>query len=149
MGFFSYSIEEEKGKIVDISLNIKKSKRTETALERKCRKEINEYLEGKRKKFSIPFIFEGTEFQKKVWKEMIKIPYGETVSYGVLSKKIGKPKAYRAVANACGANKIPIIIPCHRVVASDGIGGYSSGVMIKKKLLQIEGKKKKGYISEN
>jgi len=69
----------------------------------------------------------------------MKIPYGKTVSYKELAVRIGKPRAYRAVANACGKNRLPIIIPCHRVIASDGVGGYSAGVDIKRRLLEIEG----------
>lgn len=90
---------------------------------------------------TIPIAFlHGTPFQKLVWRAMFEIPYSSTVSYGWLATKIKRPGAVRAVANACGANPIPIIIPCHRVIASDGgIGGYSSGVHIKKKLLKLEG----------
>ena len=82
----------------------------------------------------------GTPFQKKVWNTIAKIPWGETISYAELAKRVGKPSAFRAVANACGANPIPIIIPCHRVIASDGtIGGFSGGLKIKRKLLALEG----------
>lgn len=91
------------------------------------------------KKHKIPLLVEGTEFQKKVWKAIEKIPAGKTVSYKDIAIKIGKPGAYRAVANACGANIIPVLIPCHRVVASEGkIGGYSGGLDIKRKLLAAE-----------
>lgn len=82
----------------------------------------------------------GTDFQKKVWKAMLKIPYGETRSYSWLAKKAGGKNKARAAGAACGANPIPIIIPCHRVIKSDKtIGGYSGGLGFKKKLLQIEG----------
>ena len=81
----------------------------------------------------------GTQFQKKVWKELLKIPPGKTISYKKLAERIGYPKAVRAVANACGANKIAVIIPCHRVLRSNGaIGGYSSGVWRKEILLRKE-----------
>ena len=81
----------------------------------------------------------GTPFQKKVWKALLKIPFGKIVSYKQLAVNIGKPKAFRAVANACGANPIPLFIPCHRVIKSDGtLGGFSSGIKIKKKLLKLE-----------
>jgi methylated-DNA-[protein]-cysteine S-methyltransferase len=84
----------------------------------------------------------GTDFQRRVWKEMLKIPYGETRSYGWLAQKAGGKNKARAVGAACGANPIPIVIPCHRVIKSDKtIGGYSSGLGFKKKLLQIEGVK--------
>ncbi len=82
----------------------------------------------------------GTDFQKRVWNELIKIPPGSTISYKELANRVGKPFAVRAVANACGANKIAVIIPCHRVIRSDGfLGGYSSGLWRKKLLLQREG----------
>ena len=101
--------------------------------------QISEYLEGKRLDFSIPLRIAGTEFRMKVWTEMRKIPYGETITYKELARRIGSPDACRAVANACGANPFPILIPCHRVVASGGkIGGYTGGLDIKLKLLEIE-----------
>ncbi len=100
--------------------------------------EISEYLNGARKVFTVPVSAEGTEFQKAVWEAMYDIPYGSTATYGEVAEYIGRPGAARAVGVACGANPVPIIIPCHRVVASDGIGGYSGGLAIKKKLLEIE-----------
>ncbi|MDE7097097.1 MAG: methylated-DNA--[protein]-cysteine S-methyltransferase [Muribaculaceae bacterium] len=103
--------------------------------------QISEYLAGLRKDFSVPLQLEGTEFRLKVWNEMRKIPYGETITYRELAQRIGSPTAYRAVANACGANPFPILIPCHRVVASGGkTGGYTGGIDIKKALLEIENK---------
>ena len=101
--------------------------------------QIDEYLAGKRMTFDIDIITEGTDFQKNVWDEISKIPYGETASYSEIAKRIGKPNAYRAVGSACNANPIPLIIPCHRVVASNGIGGYGGGLTLKKKLMEIEG----------
>jgi methylated-DNA-[protein]-cysteine S-methyltransferase len=141
MNSFSFYAIEHGGKISEIVLNKKEKTRKENSLERQCRKQIQEYLDGKRKAFSVPIGIEGTDFQKKVWNEMIKIQYGKTISYGELAKRINKPRAYRAVANACGANKLPPIIPCHRVVSSNGLGGYSAGIEIKKKLLEIESTK--------
>ena len=89
----------------------------------------------------------GTDFQKKVWKELLKIPPGKTISYKQLAERIGSPKAVRAVANACGANKIAVIIPCHRVIRSSGdIGGYSSGVWRKDILLKKEKALSKNYL---
>jgi methylated-DNA-[protein]-cysteine S-methyltransferase len=84
----------------------------------------------------------GTAFQKKVWDEIDKIPRGKVITYGQIAKNIGKPKAARAVANACGANPNPIVVPCHRVIRSDGeLGGYSGpgGIKQKRKLLENEG----------
>lgn len=101
--------------------------------------EISEYLSGKRKEFTILFKAEGTEFQKKVWEELQKIPYGETRSYGEVAKRIGNPKAGRAVGNANNKNPISIIVPWHRVIGANGsLVGFGGGLDIKKMLLDIE-----------
>ncbi len=103
-------------------------------------KELRAYFDGKAKRFRTRVDYsEGTKFQKRVWDYLMKIPYGKLVTYGEIAKKIGKPKAARAVGNAVGANPVPVIVPCHRVVATDGLGGYSCGVRIKKNLLKLEG----------
>ena len=82
---------------------------------------------------------QGTDFQKQVWNELLKIPYGETISYGELARRIGNPKAMRAVGAANGKNSIPIIIPCHRVINADGnLHGYGGGLWRKKRLLNLE-----------
>ena len=100
---------------------------------------LKRYFNGERIKIDIPFDFQGTDFEKKVWKALLKIPYGKTKTYGEIAREIGLPNGARAVGNACGKNPIPIIIPCHRVVASNGgLGGYTGGIGIKKKLLKIE-----------
>ncbi len=100
---------------------------------------LEEYFNGKRKEFDVPVILDGTDFQEKVWVETMKIPYGETISYAELAKRVGSPKAFRAVGRALGKNKIPIVIPCHRVLRSDGqIGEFTGGVEIKKYLLELE-----------
>ncbi len=103
-------------------------------------KQIQEYFSGQRKQFDIILNLSGTSFQKKVWRELYKIPYGKTVSYGDIARRIKNPKAVRAVGSANGKNPICVIIPCHRVIASDGsIGGYSGGLKIKHQLLKLEG----------
>lgn len=103
-------------------------------------KQLNEYFAGSRKKFDLPVDIEGTEFQKKVWNEVKKIPYGKTKSYKSIAEKLGDVKAIRAVGKANGQNPVPIIIPCHRVIGSDGtLTGYAGGLEIKEKLLEIEG----------
>lgn len=102
------------------------------------RKQVDEYLAGKRKVFAVKVELAGTEFQKAVWREMMKIPYGETRSYQDIARAIGKPKAVRAVGTACGKNAWPIIVPCHRVVAKNGLGGFSLGVDVKEYLLSLE-----------
>ncbi len=102
-------------------------------------KQLNEYFNGTRKKFDIPLKPEGTEFQREVWNELCKIPYGKTASYKEIAEIIGKPKAARAVGGANNRNPIMIIIPCHRVVGSNGsLTGYAFGTDIKEKLLNIE-----------
>lgn len=102
--------------------------------------QLEEYFSGTRKIFNVPLVTEGSEFQKKVWDELLKIPYGETKSYKDIAMKVGGEKHIRAVGKANGTNKIPIIIPCHRVVGSDGsLTGYAAGIDVKKKLLELEG----------
>ncbi len=101
--------------------------------------EIEEYLGGKRKKFSVRLSPKGTEFQKRVWAELAKIPYGSTCSYKEIAEKINQAKACRAVGTANGKNPLSLIVPCHRVIASDGtLGGYAGGLKIKTKLLKLE-----------
>jgi len=101
--------------------------------------QLDQYLNGNLTEFSLQIACEATEFEQTVWTEICKVPYGETISYKELAKRCGNPKAYRAVANACGRNIIPIIIPCHRIISSSGaIGGYKWDIEVKKKLLQLE-----------
>lgn len=102
--------------------------------------QLEEYFDGRREQFDLPFELSGTDFQKSVWLELARIPYGETVSYAELALMVGRPQAYRAVGQANGANPIPIVLPCHRVVASGGgLGGYGGGLPMKRKLLALEG----------
>jgi len=102
--------------------------------------QIDEYLSGERKEFTVPIIIVGTDFQKQVWSELMNIEYGTTASYGDLAKRINNAKAHRAVASANGANSIGLIIPCHRIIESSGkLGGYGGGLPIKKRLLKLEG----------
>ena len=102
-------------------------------------RQLDEYFAGKRKKFNIPLLFVGTDFQKTVWNELLNIPYGQTVSYGEMARRIDMPKSVRAVANANGANAISIFAPCHRVIGSNGtLTGYGGGLAAKKMLLELE-----------
>jgi len=106
----------------------------------KAVKQLQEYFRGKRKVFDVPLSLHGTDFQIKVYKAMIDIPFGETKSYGDIARVIGSPKAFRAVGGACHSNPIPIIVPCHRVVGSDGsLTGFGLGLDVKKLLLDLEG----------
>jgi len=101
--------------------------------------QLEEYFSGQRREFTVPLEFAGTEFQCRVWSELKKIPYGETVSYAELARRIGNPAAVRAVAAAVGANPISIFVPCHRVVGSDGsLTGYAGGLDAKRLLLDLE-----------
>ena len=101
--------------------------------------QLREYFAGKRKKFSIKLDISGTEFQESVWYALNKISYGKTVSYAQQAKLVRKPKAFRAVGSANGKNPVAIILPCHRVIASNGtLGGYGGGLSIKRKLLALE-----------
>jgi len=107
-------------------------------------RQLNAYFAGELREFEIPLLMEGTEFQKRVWKALLAIPYGETISYGELAKKIGEPKAVRAVGAANGQNPIPIIVPCHRVIGSDGsLTGFGGGIENKKRLLELESRQRR------
>ncbi len=104
-----------------------------------CTEELIEFFAGRRQVFTIPVYQEGTDFQTRVWNELLEIPFGRTISYLDLSKRVGDAKAIRAVASANGRNKIAIIIPCHRVIGSNkSLTGYSGGLWRKKWLLQHE-----------
>jgi len=104
------------------------------------RKQLTQYFAGDRKKFDLPFDLTGTPFQVKAWKTLTRIPYGKTISYSEQAKAMRKAKAFRAVGSANGKNPIPIIIPCHRVIASNGgLGGYSLGLKMKRQLMKLEG----------
>ncbi len=106
---------------------------------RETRKQIDEYLSGERKEFDIPILMVGSDFQKQVWQELMNVKYGETSSYLGLAKRINNEKAVRAVASANGANSIGLIIPCHRIIESNGgLGGYGGGLPVKKRLLKVE-----------
>ncbi len=104
--------------------------------------QLNEYFTGTRQQFELQTLTQGTEFQQAVWRELLRIPYGHTISYGELSARLGRPSAVRAVANAVGANAISLFIPCHRVIAAGGtLGGYRGGTAAKRHLLHREGHK--------
>lgn len=100
--------------------------------------QLAEYLSGARRVFALPLAPAGTAFQRAVWDAMLAIPYGQTRSYGEVAARLGRPGAARAVGGACGANPIPVFIPCHRVTAADSLGGFSSGLPLKLQLLRLE-----------
>ncbi len=103
-----------------------------------CR-ELQEYFAGRRQQFTVPLDLRGTPFQLSVWRAIAEIPYGQTRSYAELARRVKRPHAYRAVGAANGANPVPVIVPCHRVIASDGtLGGYGGGLETKRRLLAFE-----------
>jgi methylated-DNA-[protein]-cysteine S-methyltransferase len=116
-----------------------------------CVKQLTEYFSGKRKVFEIKVNPAGTPFQKSVWNELLKIPFGETVSYGEIAERIGNPKSVRAVGLANGSNPVSIIIPCHRVIGKSGsLVGYGGGIENKRFLLELERKHSNtGLFSKN
>lgn len=132
---------ESNGEVITrVAFSQKKSTNAPDTLTKKCAEELEEYCKGKRTTFTVPTDASGTAFQKSVWREMQKIPYGKTMSYAEIARRIRKAKAMRAVGTACGANPIVILLPCHRVVGSKGPGGYSGGLEKKEWLLARESK---------
>jgi methylated-DNA-[protein]-cysteine S-methyltransferase len=138
-------VASEKGLVaIDIRSNtaqVETSKNASAqAILLKTKQQLEQYFAGKRTSFDVALDLVGTEFQVRAWRALCRIPFGETISYGQQASNIKKPKAFRAVGSANGKNPIPIIVPCHRVVASDGsLGGYSLGLKMKKQLLALEG----------
>ena len=112
-----------------------------TEIIERTRAELDEYFQGNRKEFDVPLQMVGTDFQKSVWNTLLKVPYGITSTYLKLAYEINNEKAVRAVANANGANSMAIIIPCHRIIGSNGeLVGYGGGLPVKKRLLTLEQK---------
>ena len=133
-------IAEKQNKIYKISFfDIIQGDTCETTLIKETFHQLNEYFNKKRQIFDVPLLLEGTDFQLKVWKELMKIPYGQTASYKDIATSIGNPKACRAVGLANNKNKIIIIIPCHRIIGSNGqLTGFAGGLNTKKYLLNLE-----------
>ncbi len=129
----------------EIDTRIKNSLQAEyieenSAVIQRAIEQLEDYFSGDRKEFDLSLKFAGSDFQQSVWQELIKIPFGKTCTYLELSQKLGNEKAIRAVAAANGANAISIIVPCHRIIGSDGkLVGYAGGLQAKKKLLELEG----------
>ena len=112
------------------------------SLECAVARELHEYLEGRRRQFTFAIRPQGTPFQRRVWHALETIPYGSTRTYGDIARAVGAPKAARAVGQANHRNPIPIVIPCHRVVAAGGkLGGYGGGIALKRRLLALEGER--------
>jgi len=111
-----------------------------TPLEQQCLSELQEFFSGKRNEFTFPFEQAGTEFQKRVWDELTRIPFGKTISYHELAVRLGDAKCIRAAGTANGRNNLAIVVPCHRVIGSDGsLTGYAGGLEKKEWLLRLEG----------
>ena len=103
-------------------------------------RQLQEYFDGRRRRFTLPVAPAGTTFQQRVWQELQEIPWGTTTTYGEVARRIGQPTAVRAVGSANGRNPVAIVIPCHRVIGSDGsLTGYAGGIATKRRLLQLEG----------
>ncbi len=137
---------EERGQLVEISFyqpeHREEMKEKRTELLEEVERQLQEYFAGRLQHFDLPLHPQATEFQKKVWKALMSIPYGETRSYGEIAKQIGNEKAVRAVGGANHVNPISIVIPCHRVIGKNGsLTGYGGGLKIKETLLTLERKK--------
>ena len=133
------AIADEGGYITDISFGYVDGIEHETEEMAACAKELWEYFDGERKNFSIKIKYDGTPFQKAVLEAAMKIPYGETRSYGDIAHMINNPRAARAVGNAIHRNRLLIVIPCHRIIQGDGsLGGYAGREDIKRYLLELE-----------
>ena len=138
-GFINLEIYGDNNGISEIKfVNFYKNLSTNDENLKLCIDELNRYFKGDLKNFSVKLNITGTKFEKNVYNALLKIPYGEVRTYKEIAKSINHPRAYRAVGNANSKNKIPIIVPCHRVVSNSGIGGYTGGIDIKTSLLKIE-----------
>lgn len=142
VGVFEAEFRDQRLTMLRFPTNQKSNRGDSNSAARELEKELDEYLRGNRRTFSVAVdLSMGTRFQQQVWQALTRIPYGETKSYGQIALEIGSPGAARAVGSACGQNPVPIIVPCHRVIAHDhGIGGFSSGLHWKKMLLALESK---------
>ena len=134
----NFLLEEVEGQICRLTAT-KEPVRGTSPLAKETRRQLNEYFQGERREFQLPYRFAGTPFQEKVWNALTEIPYGETRSYGEIAKRIGEPKAARAVGQAVNRNPIWIVIPCHRIVGAGGkLTGYAGGLELKQQLLDLE-----------
>lgn len=136
-------LAEKNGKICEIAPKERRARKDfifeKTPLLLEAEKQLAQYFEGKREKFDLPLLLEGTPFQIKIWRNLIKIPYGQTISYAELAEKVGNKKAARAAGNANNKNPILIAVPCHRVIGADGkLSGFACGTDKKKFLLALE-----------
>ncbi|HNW24147.1 MAG TPA: methylated-DNA--[protein]-cysteine S-methyltransferase [Candidatus Cloacimonas sp.] len=140
-GLFHLLLEIEEETIMSVNFCVKqKSGKPFGSLQKEIYRQLDLYFQGKSKEFDLPFFATGTPFQLMVWEEVMRIPYGTTISYKELAKRIAKPEASRAVGGALNKNPVSLLIPCHRVIGSDGsLKGYGGGLPIKQQLLKLEG----------
>ncbi len=143
-GIFAAWVDDD-GRLVRFNLRAGNAERVDRAAEHNpkklagVKKQVAEYSDGKRREFAFELEMEGPDFHKQVWRALLEIPFGTTTSYGAIAKKLGQPQAARAVGVANGANPIALIVPCHRVIGSDGsLTGYGGGLPLKRKLLEHE-----------
>ena len=128
------------GKLAEVRFDRERPSCPKGRVKGSFKEQLTDYFRGRLRQFDQDIVFlQGTDFEKEVWLSLREVPYGETRPYKWLAEKVGNPKAVRAVGRALGRNPIPIVLPCHRIIESDGsIGGYSSGVDIKRRLLDME-----------
>lgn len=139
--FGKIGITEEDGVLVRLWLPSEvtwQSEDTATPLIEKAFRELDEYFNGARQAFTVPVMPSGTPFMMDAWKALVEIPYGQTATYGEIASRIGHPGAARAVGMACSRNPVALFVPCHRVVATHGLGGFREGLTMKKELLALE-----------
>lgn len=141
-GFVNILIKEEEGRLVKLDFTHKDETKNYNSFAKNVFGQVDEYFKGKRFKFDLDLYLYGSEFQKRVWQELMKVPYGETRSYLDIAMSINKPKASRAVGMANNKNPIAIIIPCHRIISTNRkLTGYRGGLDLKASLLELEGQK--------
>lgn len=141
--FGRFGVEEKEGAVTHLYLNpagaVLPAEERETPLLAEAMRQLAEYFAGERREFELPLVPEGTPFMRRVWAELVKVPYGATATYGEIAERIGNPGGSRAVGLANNRNPIAIIIPCHRIIGSSGkLVGYAGGVELKERLLALE-----------
>ena len=136
------TLRSEKGRVTAVYFTTEREYGpVPSAVEREAARQIEAYFAKKLREFDLPLFFSGTPFQESVWRELLKIPYGETRTYGEIARAVGRPGGARAAGMACNRNRIALVIPCHRVIGASGaLTGYAPGVEIKKLLLDLEKK---------
>jgi methylated-DNA-[protein]-cysteine S-methyltransferase len=139
---------EDKAIVSVLFFDRKEKKETHSSLTQDCARQMHEYFRSERKRFELPLHLSGTEFQSEVWSELQKIPFGKTISYLELARRLGDEKKIRAAATANGRNPVSILVPCHRVIGSDGsLVGYGGGLWRKKWLLEFESGRKQTQLA--